>query len=322
MAAFNQAFCLVMELRAAMETRVRVAVLYNDGTYSAEQIQKTFGVPQRTLRRWVTAYRQHGLDGLSLKKTGPKKSPKKIPVALERRILRLKKKYPNWGAGRLKNQFGLPCSERTVHRTLKSHGLLVRIKPKPQPCKRFARHHVDSMWQGDTFQFRIKRVGKVYVTGFTDDCSRYRVRSKVYLDKSAKSSTNCLDWALCKGRIPREIYLDNGKQFTAEEFRSRAKKRGVRLIFGKPGHPRGRGKIGAYHKALYRELIVLKRFRSLSHFRKELRRFDSQYNNWRKQEVLGWQTPASVYQNPKFFNKKQRKKISKKRPQTMAGKRP
>jgi len=44
------------------------------------------------------------------------------------------------------------------------------------------------MWQSDTFQFRIRGIGKVYVTGFTDDCSRYRVKSKVYLHKDTAFS--------------------------------------------------------------------------------------------------------------------------------------
>ena len=66
------------------------------------------------------------------------------------------------------------------------------------------------MWQGYTFQFRIRGVGKVYVTGFIDDCSRYRVNSKVYLRKDAASAVNALRWALRAGRIPREIFLDNG----------------------------------------------------------------------------------------------------------------
>jgi len=74
--------------------------------------------------------------------------------------------------------------------------------------KRSQRQHVDSMWPGYTFQFRIRGVGKVYVTGFTDDCSRYRVKSKVYLYKDAASAVNALQWALRAGRTPREIYLD------------------------------------------------------------------------------------------------------------------
>ena len=38
-------------------------------------------------------------------------------------------------------------------------------------------------------------------------------------------------------------------------------------------------------------------------FRKELWKFDNQYNKWRKQEILGWNVPASVYLNKKYFNK-------------------
>ena len=195
----------------------------------------------------------------------------------------------------------LPLEE--CSQVIKRHGMLVRIKPKPQPCKRFQRKHVDSMWQGDTFQFRIKDVGKVYVTGFTDDCSRYRVKSKAYLHKGAKEAVNALEHALKRGRIPREIYLDNGKQFVAKDFKKEAAKYGIKLIYGKPYHPRGRGKIEGYHKVLYRELISVMTFSSLSHFRKELRKFDRKYNEWRKQEIHNWKTPSNIYNNKKYFNK-------------------
>lgn len=167
--------------------------------------------------------------------------PHKTPKHLEERILRLKQRYPPWGARRIKHQFELPVSWRTVHNIIKRNGLLIRIKAKPQPRKRFQRKHVDSMWQGDTFQFRIKRVGKVYVTGFTDDSSRFRIRSKVYFRKGKEEAINALQWALKRGRVPREIYLDNGKQFVAKDFKEEAKKNGIKLIFDRPYHPQGRG---------------------------------------------------------------------------------
>jgi transposase InsO family protein len=123
------------------------------------------------------------------------------------------------------------------------------------------------MWQGDTFQFRIRGVRKVYVTTFTDDCSRYRVKSKVRLHKDAALAVNALQRALRKGRIPREIYLDNGKQFISKLFKAEVKKHGIKLIFGRPYHSRGRGKIERYHQTLYRKLIALKEFILLSHYR-------------------------------------------------------
>ena len=293
-----------------MEIRIRAVVLSTEGIKTDKEISFSYGISERTLRRWKTSYKTFGIDGLKPVSTRPLNSPNQMPKALENRIISLKQKYPSWGARRIKHQFNLPVDWRSVHRIIKKNGFLIRVKARPQPCKRFQRKHVDSMWQGDTFQFRIHDVGKVYVTGFTDDCSRYRVSSKTYLRKGKEEAINALQWSLVKGRIPKQIYLDNGKQFVAKDFKKEAKKNGIKLIFGRPYHPRGRGKIESYHKTLYRELIALKKFKSLSDFRKELWKFDQRYNNWRKQEVLGWQTPTCVYFDKKYFNK-QRKAIQK-----------
>ena len=297
-------------VKATMEIRAKTVILNEEGVYSAAEISRMYNISERTLRRWKLRHKNGGLEGLKPIKPGPKEAKHGIDIKVEQRILALKQKYPHWGARRLKHQFNLPVHWKTAHNVIKKHGLLIKVKAKPQPCKRFQRKHVDSMWQGDTFQFRIYDVGKVYVTGFTDDCSRYRIKSKVYLHKGSVESINCLRWALRNGRAPKQIYLDNGKQFIAKDFKKEAKKHGIKLIFGKPYHPRGRGKIEAYHKALYRELITLKKFTSLSDFRKHLWKFDNQYNNWRKQEILGWNAPASVYNNKKYFNK-QRKLLKK-----------
>jgi putative transposase len=133
------------------------------------------------------------------------------------------------------------------------------------------------------------------------------VKSKVYLHKDSASAVNAFQWALCAGRIPREIYLDNGKQFISKAFKAEAQKHGIKLIFGRPYNPHGCGK---NRTVLYRELIALKEFRSLSHFRRELWNFNQRYNNWPKQEILDWMTPASVYHNEINFNKNRKYLIS------------
>lgn len=301
-------------VKASMEIRTKAVILSAENVKTDKEICSSYDISVRTLRRWKASYRKSGLNGLNPIKPGPKKTDRAIGKKLENRIIDLKQKYPHWGARRIKFQFNIPVHWNTVHKVIKKHGLLIRVKAKPQPCKRFQRKHVDSMWQCDTFEFRIRNTGRVYLTGFTDDCSRYRVVSKAYLSKSAKESVNALRWALRKGRFPREIYLDNNKQFDCDDFRKEAKKHGIRLIFGKPYHPRGRGKIERYHKILYRDLILLKWFKSLSHFRRELWKFDGRYNNWRKHQELGWQTPASIYNNKIYFNKE--KRVLKKRTRT------
>lgn len=298
-------------VKATLDVRAKAVLLYTEGVKSAREICSMYDISERSLRRWRRAYELNGIEGLKPKKTGPKKASHAIPERLEQRIIRLKQKHLSWGARRIKYQYDLPVCWRTVHNVIRRNGLIIRVKAKPQPSKRFQRRHVDSMWQGDTFEFRIRGVGKVYVTGFTDDRSRHRIVSKAYLRKRAKEAVNALQWALRKGRVPKQIYLDNGKQFIAEEFKAEARKHKIKLIYGKPYNPQGRGKIEGYHKALHRELISQKNFTSLSHFRKELRKFDKKYNYWRKQEIHGWQTPASIYNNPKYFNKAYKESLKK-----------
>lgn len=293
---------VISVVKANMDNRIKAIVLYNSGQYCAREIGEMYGVDERTIRRWKAAYDMGGFEELRPKSTAPKKA-KAIPKTLGARIIRLKGRYPSWGARRIKHQFDLPACTMTVHRVFKKKGLMIHIKPNPQEFKRFQRKHVDSMWQGDTFQFRIKDEGKIQITGFNDDCSRKRIVSKTYRRKGAEEAVNALQWALKKGRIPKSIYLDNGKQFVSRLFKSEAEKYGIKLIFGKPYHPQGRGKIERYHKILYRDLIAVKEFRSLSHFRRELWKFDRKYNGWRKHEILGWQTPDSVYNNERYFNK-------------------
>jgi transposase InsO family protein len=288
---------------SSIDVRTRAVLLYKERIKQQKDICAIYEISDRTLRRWIRAYERGGVRELEPGKPGPRHPGNSIPKSLEDRILKLKQKHPSWGARRLKYQYDLPCHWLTVHRVIKRNGMLVRIKAKPQPVKRFQRYHVDSMWQGDSFQFRIAGVGKVYVTGFTDDRSRFRVRSGVYLHKSGKESTEVLQRALQKGRIPRELYLDNGGQFKADEFKAEVRKYHIKPIYGKPYHPRGRGKIEGYHKVLWRELITQVRFSSLDHFKRELSKFDRRYNYWRKSQSLGWKTPASIYFDSRYFNK-------------------
>jgi len=290
--------------KGTLAERIKAVLLYVEHRKNPGEVCPLLGISLSTFWRWVRTYRERGPSGLLPKRPGPPVGKNSIAKRLENRILALKQKHPSWGARRIKYQYELPCTWRTVHRVIKRHGMLVRIKPKPQPpSKRFQRYHVDSMWQGDTFQFRISGEGKVYVTGFTDDRSRFRVRSGAYRHKSAKESVDALRRALRKGRVPREMYLDNGKQFIAKEFKAELARYHIKPIFGRPYHPRGRGKIEYYHKALWNELISQVRFRSLSHFRRELAKFDRRYNYWRKSQALGWKTPASIYDDRRYFNK-------------------
>ena len=203
MRSHTQRYVHVIDLDISLDVGVVAIRRLNNVVYALLGVAAAVGLPKLNLEyghlrsraydtrcESVGAYGNDGPRGLEPKRPGPVRGRNSIHRGLEDRILSLKQKHPSWGARRIKHQYDLPCHWRTVHRVIKRYGMLVRIKPKPQPYKRFQRRHVDSMWQGDTFQFRIKGVGKVYLTGFTDDRSRYRVASGAYLYKGAKEAVD------------------------------------------------------------------------------------------------------------------------------------
>jgi len=120
-----------MRVKATMEIRTKAGVFHEEEIRNAKEIGALYSISERTVRRWAQHHREDPETGLKPKKTGPKRSRRAIPASPEQRILRLKEKYPAWGARRIRHLFNLPCSWRTVHRILKKHGLLIRRKAKP-----------------------------------------------------------------------------------------------------------------------------------------------------------------------------------------------
>ena len=69
-----------------------------------------------------------GISGLEDRRKGPKNIPHKTPKEEEERIIAAKKKVPCYGAGKLKEAFGLRASVGAVGRILRERGLI--RKPK------------------------------------------------------------------------------------------------------------------------------------------------------------------------------------------------
>jgi transposase InsO family protein len=248
------------------------------------------------------------VEGLRYDSRRPHHSPNRIHGNLANRILQLRRGHPAWGALRihaLLTRRGVRVSASTVHRLLKKHGFLVRIVKKPTPFKRFQRRYIDSLWQMDTYSFRIAGVkGKVYVVTILDDRSRYLVMARAYLRERSREAVNSLWWALKSGWKPKAVYVDNRGCFVSKEFRQLCEQNGIRVIYGSPYHPQGREKLERFHGILTQELVGRVHFRSLGHFRRKLYGWRGMYNGRRIHGGIGWKTPAEVYGDPKFMSRK------------------
>jgi len=253
------------------------------------QLSEEHGVSIRTIRHWIRRYRDEGAEGLRDRSRAPH-NPRKLSKEDEDLILKaIRISYL------LLDGCGKKLNYRTIHRVLKKHDLMVRVKPKKEPCKRFERKHPDSLWQMDIHEFRIRGVGRVKIFGIIDDHSRWVPAVRIYKRKTAANAVDTLKSALINGRKPEQLYVDNGRQFIAKCFRKFCEREGIKLIIGRPYNPQARGKIEAFFKILRRELISQVVFASLEHAQLELSRFQGKYNKARRHGGIGWIRPEERY---------------------------
>lgn len=87
---------------------------------------------ERSLKRWLSAYRAHGADGLEPRSTRPKTNPQETPIRIKERILELRDEKKEC-ALKLKwylEDEGIMLHERTVGKFLKDEGLTRRYRTK------------------------------------------------------------------------------------------------------------------------------------------------------------------------------------------------
>jgi transposase InsO family protein len=280
-----------------LHTRLKAVIDYLDNRKTANQISVLYGIKPRTIRKLAKLYREGGLEALRVKPKTPKRQPFKTPGYIEDLIIRTKLEHPSYGSRMIKHTIkdNADISHTTITKILKRYNLLYKVKPKTQPCKRFERKHSDSLWQMDIYEFRVAGVGKCYIFSIVDDHSRYVCCLRIFARKTLANAIRSLNGALAGGRLPASVYVDNGRQFTGNDFREFCREQGIKLIVGRPFNPKARGKVEGFHKILHKELISQVWFRDLNHAQEELDKFRGYYNNKRPQGGIGYKPPSSRY---------------------------
>lgn len=221
----------------------------------------------RTISRYLAAYQEKGFEGLKpqisyrrQKSTLPENYPELLEQAilLRRecptrsvrdiiRIMELEGTVPNGLLGR-----------STLQRHLHSAGFgakQIRLYTnKGAAARRFAKEHRCMLYQGDIKYGPYLPIGKdgskkqVYLAVFIDDATRYIVAAKFYENQKVEIIEDCLRTAVMHYGKPDAIYVDNGKQYRSEWMKKACAKLEIRLLFAKPYHPEGKGKVEAYNR--------------------------------------------------------------------------
>jgi transposase InsO family protein len=99
--------------------RARLAKLVVERGWTLRRAAERYGVSVTTARRWAQRYRLYGLAGMVDRSSRPRRSPARVALRVERRIVGLRVTR-RWGPARIAYLLGMNVS--TVHRVLQRYG--------------------------------------------------------------------------------------------------------------------------------------------------------------------------------------------------------
>jgi hypothetical protein len=183
----------------AQPVPVRRAILNRTRhSQSSAEIAQELNVPERTVRRLVTGFRERGESALQVSYGACGVSRSVEFVRLREQVLELRRQHPLWGAGRLLLELELSApdtgvlpTERTLQRWLRE------VYPKPAPAGRPAQEslsratHPHQVWQVDAVEQKRFGNGKMFSwLRVVDECSGAVLKTVVFSRGTFFSSTS------------------------------------------------------------------------------------------------------------------------------------
>lgn len=223
-------------------------------------------ISERSIRRWLAAYRAHGLGGLEPKRRSSVSSSDALPSGFIDFLTREKLQDRSASIpelirraterGILAPDHGLDRS--TVYRTARRLGLpLARCKQaKDRDSRRFAFAHRLDMVLCDGKHFRAgERRQKRVVLFFLDDASRFILHLVVGTSETAELFQRGLYGCIARHGFMSAIYLDRGPGFIAEDTAGVMANLNIPLIHGEAGYPAARGKIERFNRTIQAHVL-------------------------------------------------------------------
>lgn len=144
----------------------------------------------------------------------------------------------------------------SVHRLLKNHGISrLQIEgSKPEEHRSFVAEFANDLWQGDVMHGPKVPVNgrwrKTYLVSLMDDASRLIAHSAFYLAEGAVEIEGVLKQAVLKRGLPKKLIIDNGAAYRAHSMQGICARLGIRLVYCRPYHPEGKGKLEKWHRTV------------------------------------------------------------------------
>lgn len=297
----------------ALEERLRWVLPIVNEEIKLSEAAKVFSGGQRTLERWVSAYRQDGEAGLMPKSTRPMSHPNETPIRTKERIKELRKKT-RLCAKKLNYKLakeGIKIDDRTIGKILKKNGLVRKYRKRKIKCE----YMKVPLLPGELIEIDIKFVpskikGKRYYQYTAIDCaSRWR-HLEIYDCDGNSETLKFVNQvlAIAPFRI-RAIKTDNGSCFTnrytgykksadtsnpkLHELDLFCQSRNIIHYLIDPGKPAQNGKVERSHRTDQEMFYDRRKFETVLGLKKAIKIWNINYNNL-EHCSLGGRTPNEM----------------------------
>lgn len=289
-------------IRNLSEQRLRFAIRAASGKEQMKALCEEFGISRPTGYLWLARYREneHLLE-LREKSRRPRHSPQRTSGEMERKVIELRTRYPDWGARKLvellkREQILVP--RVTVHRILLRNGLIREQDRHRQAVGRFEREAPNQLWQMD---FKGMPAGQkdLLPLVLVDDHSRYLVGLFATTGTQAEPVRDSLMRVFGENGLPEAMLMDHGTPWWNMQAVSGwtwltvwLMKQGIRIYLSGYRHPQTQGKVERSNGSLERAFRRRRPQADGRGWQPWLDAYRQEYNHIRPHEALNMDVPA------------------------------
>jgi putative transposase len=150
------------------------------------------------------------------------------------------------------------------------------------------------VWSTDITYIKIKGKGWVYLVAVIDWYSRYILSFEISITLENIFCISSLENALAIA-TPEIFNIDQGSQFTSEEFLKVLKERGIRISMDSKGRALDNIRCERLWRSVNYEEVYLMEYETVEEARRAIEKYLLFYNNERIHQSLQYFTPYEVY---------------------------
>jgi len=229
------------------------------------QICTETGLSERTIRRYLNAYREAGFEGLKPK--GKARAATSIPEELLEQAVLLRREVPSRSVAQIIEILeweGLSppgsIKRSTLQEKLAQKGYSTRqmktYATVDGASRRYQKTRRNSLWHSDLKFGPYLPIGKngqkkrTYMVAFLDDATRFCLHAEFYPLMDQVIVEDAFRKAIAGYGVPEKVFFDNGGQYKNVWMSRACAKMGIRLLYARPYSPESRGKSERFNRAV------------------------------------------------------------------------